>query len=615
MHLNLFSEPYSPSGNMAANGVRKLLGAPRLDLLQTVVREAVQNCCDAAKNGLGPKVRFRLRRLTDSQLEALKGRVLTELPDHRETSEPIREFLASEDRWVLEICDFHTTGLTGPTRADLPVAEGEQTDFIDFLRDIGSRRDTELGGGTYGFGKSALYISSKCSLIIVDSETHCAGEPVRRLIGAQLGETYHSDRGGTRRRYTGRHWWGVMGPGDLCADPLVGKEAAALAHDLGMPNRSHGETGTSIMIVDPQFVDDNINEVVGAIKEALLWHFWPRMMADVPVSRKLDVRIELEGEDQPIPAPEDTPPLDLFCDAMLGIRGNHASVQKVKSQRPAADLGRLNIVKGWKGEQTPPRADGESLLPQTCHHIAVMRPVELVVRYYDDGDPLPQKGFEWAGVFVTSSEKEIERAFADAEPPAHDDWQPDMLPSRSWARRYVSVAIRRIKDAANAVAGGAVQEDAGQRDGPSLGHVADLFGKALGSANRQGAGPSTGGGGGGGGASRREFAVSRPTFVKLDEAEGKPFALFRSEVRNEGGLDLALELTPSVVVDGGGSVSGFDDEAFSKVIAVYSDRGNMEGSNGRFDIGEYTGTVHVAVSLPEDGAVTLKAVLKDAAST
>ena len=615
MHLKLFSEPYSPSGNMAANGVRKLLGAPRLDLLQTVVREAVQNCCDAAKNGLGPKVRFRLRRITDLQLEALESRVLTDLPDHRDTSDPVRDFLASEDRWVLEICDFHTTGLTGPTRADLPVAQGEQTDFIDFLRDIGSRRDTELGGGTYGFGKSALYISSRCSLIIADSETHCAGQPVRRLIGAQLGETYLSDRDGAKRRFTGRHWWGVLGPEGRCADPLEGEEAATLAHDLGMPRRSRGDTGTSIMIVDPQFVDGNIDEIVGAIKEALLWHFWPRMMEDVPVSRRLEVSIELEGENQPIPAPEHTPPLDLFCDAMRGIRGNHDSVQKVESYKPAADLGRLNIVKGFKGERAHMRAAGESLLPQTCHHIAVMRPVELVVRYYDDGEPLPQNGFEWAGVFVTSSEKEIEKAFADAEPPAHDDWQPDMLPSRSWASTYVRVAIRRIKDAANAVAGGTVQEDAGQREGPSLGHVADLFGKALGSANRQGAGPSTGGGGGGGGARRREIAVSRPAFVKLDEAGSEPFALFKSEVRNDSGVDLALELSPSVVVDGGGSVSGFDDEAFSRVIAVYSENGIIEGSSGRFEIGGYSGTVHVAVSLPEDGAVTLKAVLKDAAQS
>ena len=188
--LRLHSEPYSPSGNMAATGVRRLLGAPRLDLLQTVVREAVQNCCDAAKNGVGPRVLFRLRRLTGTQLSILGSCVLAELPRHDETAEPIRQFLGSDNPWVLEICDFATTGLEGPTRADLSVADGERTDFINFVRDIGTARDTVLGGGTYGFGKSALYLASNCSLILVDTETRCGGQPVRRILGAQLGDAH-----------------------------------------------------------------------------------------------------------------------------------------------------------------------------------------------------------------------------------------------------------------------------------------------------------------------------------------------------------------------------------------------------------------------------------------
>ena len=608
IRLTLFSEPYSPSGNMAANGVRKLLGAPRLDLLQTVVREAVQNCCDAAKNGQGPKVRFRLRRLTDAEVETLQDRVLTDLPDHPETSDPVRDFLDLEDRWVLEICDFGTTGLTGPTRADLPAAPGERTDFINFLRDIGTRRDTDLGGGTYGFGKSALYLASKCSLIIVDSETRSGGKPVRRLLGAQLGETYVSLLENEERRFTGRHWWGVAEQQERFADPLEGEAAASLAHDLGMPHRSSGDTGTSIMILDPQFVDDNIDDVIGAIQEGLLWHFWPRMMSDVPASRKLDVTIELDGEPQPIPAPESMPPLDLFCDAMLGIRRGHSNVRKVESYRPAADLGRLNIVKGYRGDRMPLRPDGETLFPATCRHIAVMRPVELVVRYYDDGDPLPQRGFEWAGVFVTSKDPEIERAFADAEPPAHDDWQPDMLPKKSWGRTYVRVALSRIRDVAGAVAGGTSPEDAGHRDGPSLGHVADLFGRALGSANRQGAGPHARGAGGGGGA-RRPYNISRPAFERLVEEKGRGCALFRSEVRNEAGLHLQLRLEPSIVVDGGSTGADLEDHELLQVVSVRSDGATFDEEDGLFDIESHAGSVHIAVSLPEDGAVTLKAGL------
>lgn len=532
--------------------------------------------------------------------------VLAELPRHEETAAPVRTFLNSSEPWVLEICDFATTGLEGPTRADLSVAEGERTDFINFMRDIGTARDTVLGGGTYGFGKSALYLASNCSLILVDTETRCGGQPIRRVIGAQLGDAHEATVDAVERRFTGRHWWGVIEGREGFADPLEGEDAEALSRDLGLPDRARGATGTSIMIIDPQFVDDNISNVIGAIKEALLWNFWPRMMADVPASRKLDVTIELDGEIQPIPAPESVPPLDLFCDAMSGIRNGGAGVRKVESQRPAADLGRLNIVKGFRGERIPLRTDGESLFPATSHHIAVMRPVELVVRYFDDGEPLPQQEFEWAGVFVSSSVPEIEKAFADSEPPAHDDWQPDMLPSRSWARTYVRVALSRIRDAAQAVAGGRAEERGGQVAAPSLGQVADLFGRALGSANRQGAGPR-GGGSGPGGGGKRAWAISRPVFEKLDEASGAAFALFRSDVRNDDGSPLVLDLQPSVVVDGGGSAGDGGSDEPPRILAVWSEAGMISEQHGCYELGDYTGRLQIAVGLPGDGAVTLKA--------
>lgn len=606
--LRLLSEPYSPSGNMAANGVKKLLGAPRLDLLQTLVREAVQNCCDAAKLGSGPKVRFRLRRLSDCQLETLRSKVLANLPDHPDTSDPVREFLWADAPWVLEICDFNTTGLTGPTRADVPPPPGERTDFVNFIRDIGIRRDTDQGGGTYGFGKSALYVASQCGLIIVDTESRYRGQPVRRFIAGQLGESYVAGLDGMSRRFTGRHWWGASGEEEEYVDPVEGEAAARLAGDLGFPHRAPGDTGTSIMILAPQFVDDNVVNVIGAIKEAVLWNFWPRLMAGVPDARRLDVSIELNGEDCELPAPETVSPLDLFCDAMQGIRDGVAGVQPIQSQRPAATLGWLNIARGMRGERIPLRSDGETLFPASCRHVAVMRPVELVVRYYDDGDPLPQPGVEWAGVFVTSTEPEIEKAFADAEPPAHDDWQPDMLPPRSRARTFVRVAIRRIREAAQAVAGNRLADNAGARDGPSLGRVADLFGRALGSANGQGAGPRNPGGNGGGGRGRA-FRISRPAFERLSELDGGVAAIFSAAVKNTAGHSLLLQLEPAIIVDGGGTSSEVNESHRPRVLGVLTDQSSLTGQDGIYDIGTYEGNVVMAVSMPEDGAVTLKARL------
>ena len=47
---------------------------------------------------------------------------------------------------------------------------------------------------------------------------------------------------------------------------------------------------------------------------------------------------------------------------------------------------------------------------------------------------------EWAGVFI--NDEDIDAAFADAEPPTHDDWQPGMVPERS-RRRFVTIALQR----------------------------------------------------------------------------------------------------------------------------------------------------------------------------
>lgn len=50
------------------------------------------------------------------------------------------------------------------------------------------------------------------------------------------------------------------------------------------------------------------------------------------------------------------------------------------------------------------------------HHVALMRPAELVVRYLE-GRPAPDEDREWAGVFRCSDEPDIETAFANSEPP------------------------------------------------------------------------------------------------------------------------------------------------------------------------------------------------------
>ena len=106
--LSLHSEPYAPTGNIGDSGFRKLLGTPSLDLIQTVVREAVQNCCDADKSGNGPEVLIRLRRLDESQTRVMREHALCELPHEAQSRSRLQSFLESPQPTVLEICESAT---------------------------------------------------------------------------------------------------------------------------------------------------------------------------------------------------------------------------------------------------------------------------------------------------------------------------------------------------------------------------------------------------------------------------------------------------------------------------------------------------------------------------
>ena len=114
--LSLQSERYASTGNIGQN-VRRLLGTPSSDPLETVVRESLQNIADAALPGSGPEILIRIRRLRGGQLSVLRDYVLRDLPN--DSDSPGRfAFLKRQGPVVMEICDFGTKGLGGPTRAD-----------------------------------------------------------------------------------------------------------------------------------------------------------------------------------------------------------------------------------------------------------------------------------------------------------------------------------------------------------------------------------------------------------------------------------------------------------------------------------------------------------------
>lgn len=619
--LSLFSEPYAPSGNMGDGGFERLLGAPRLDGLQLVLRESIQNSCDAAKLGYGPRILIRLRTLTPGQLATFRDVVLDSRPFIESSAGALEAFLGSETPRVLEICDFGTTGLGGPTRADRVPSGGGRTDFIDFMRNVGTRRNTDLGGGTYGFGKASLYRMSRCSTVIVDTLAHEPGhgaEP-RRLMGCHLGEAgERQDGDGYLKRYTGRHWWGARaGTDDGAGEPLTGGAAATLWEALGGPGRNaEGGTGTSIMILDPDLRMDAVDHEpegqaaageasdVGAhIVERVLWNFWPRMLETTPAERRMDLTVEVEGVKLDIPRPEDCPPLDLFARAMNQLRNGNG--RAIRCQRPAATLGALAISRGVRADRLP-SFRGAGVFPARASHIALMRPAEMVVCYLP-GPPLPDERTEWAGAFMTSETPEIEAAFASSEPAAHDIWDPTALPKGA-ARTYVNVAMNRLREEAVAVTAPAVARAGAQDAGQSVAAVAGMLGAFLAGVGE--GGPSrTRGGGGGRGGSGRQRRVSTPVFTRLETHEGERTALFSMTVSGRGRLP-RLNLTPTVSMDGGGvPAAGVDGVQPPRVLEIAGREGDVFAPGMTVDIGDFEGELTVRLTVPDNCAIGLRAAV------
>jgi len=609
MKLSLQSEKYSPTGNLAADGYKKLLGTPNLDLLQTLIREALQNSCDAAKLGIGAEVQINLRELSENEIHLLRTDVFCELPHSEESHDLITDFLENDRPWVLEICDFNTIGLAGPIRADKLPANCKDTDFIDFLRNVGSRRDTKMGGGTYGYGKSSLYMASQCSTILVDSKTHFEGNEVRRLIGCHLGKSYDEETPNQQLiRKTGRHWWGVVSD-DEVADPVSGEQAEKLSFDLGMPDRSGARTGTSIMILDPWFLKDpeiTPQICMCKISETILWYFWPRMVSSTPESRKLRVQLNLLNEKFTMPAPEDFAPVNLFSKAIKDIRLNSNNVQNITCSKPKKNLGRLVIQKDVRIPRVKMLPEKETIIPDLSSHIAVMRPAEYVVRYFV-GDALPDHRVEWAGVFITDTDSEVEEAFATAEPPAHDDWIPDILP-KGRKRTFVNVGLREIKSASKLVAFPDITGSSVEAGSNSLAHVSGKFGQFLIEGlhtnsqviNHNKNSRTTN--------SRKKNHFTQPAFLRLERTELKNYviAVFETHLSFlDDHSRSVLSAVPKIVIDGG-STANMNYKSRGISVIGWMDTNNGLLSKGEsLPVSQQKGDFEVRVKIPRNCAITL----------
>jgi len=419
-----------------------------------LIRETLQNSWDAREEDWYPAYGVRLDRLDKTKRALLLDNVFTDLPA---SLEQIRASLNSPDIHVLEIYDRGTTGLDGPYRASEEAADGMPNNFNSFVFDIGTTSDSEVSGGTFGFGKTATFEVSKAHSVVYWSRCRgLDGTLEYRLIASTL----HDDYAEGGKRYTGAHWWGVATDDDVV--PLRGRQAEELGNALFQNSFGEDETGTSILIIDPEIsftgnsegpvnertpvrTDEHSDELIRQISDALAYNAWPKTISADGEYPPMIFELFRNDESQEVAAAIRSR-WSRWADALIQVRRHQGQQSdEVDPERPAGVLRevtepislRPRSLNATREEVFGDRTDtvvghlhlvssiGETdpqvrTVPK--NKLCMMRSeAELVVRYDEFADT-EDDGLQWHGVFKPTPQ--CDRHFSATEPSTHDSWNP-----------------------------------------------------------------------------------------------------------------------------------------------------------------------------------------------
>ncbi len=561
MTFERVSEKRGAFGGITADGMINVLGRPPFTSLELVLREAAQNSWDARIRStsrrivLRPSFRVRIRTLTGDQETTFREAFSDPAKDTElAATNELRACLADRSPVrVLELCDFGTVGLSGPVSPSSPAAGGPDN-FRNFFFDIGVEHVASGDGGTYGYGRSALYLASRARTILVDSLAETEAGAERRVLACRIGHAYERKGFGVAEatRFTGRHFWGRSSD-DGGVRPVVGEGATELATALGLPTRSLNMTGTSILIPWPDVPADRIDG--RWIWDAMLHHLWPKLVSqEGPLAMGLGV--EEDGRELPAPSVHSHRTYGLFASALLAARNRSVDggAKAIELQRPTVTTGHLGLEVGTAADCHRPADDDRELTGTEfdggIQHVALMRPSELVVKYLEvPGARLD--GRQWAGVFICVDDPKIRNVFAASEPPAHDDWIADRIDDkqeRRIVRQTVKTYIPKVVREAFLMPAQMVGD--GLEHG-SLAAAADAFAQQFLSGG--GTAPAVPPGKTRAGKGLLSAArVSGPTFLRLSLDGNTRVATYRVKVLGVTSPGVQLRASASVASEGGG---------------------------------------------------------------
>lgn len=416
-----------------------------------LAREAIQNSWDAAR-GLRKmldrdvpfSVRFRYVDYHGSRrLELIEALGLQELSQRRSYIDsltlPPGNILDNLDNAtvplrVLYVEDWGSHGLYG--HPDL----WDDSHLFLAMYILGGSKKLD-GGGSYGFGKSALERASRIRSVIAHSAFRPYGDDP--VTSRMVGFTWWGNHTVDGSKFEGRAMYAFAnqedGPGaGEMFDPYEDGASNELALTLGMSERDpsdNAQLGTSFMVVDPSI---GANELVEELEK---W-WWPALEDHL-----FDISVVDEMGEVHHPKPAENPFVAPFIPA-YHIATGQSVVSDVKKQRLASDKWRSvrdkGVAPGSLGlvvlEETNPEKQLDS--GDSKPIVALIREPRMVIQYKS----YERRRVALRGVYVASPE--LDPYLRETEPSSHDCW--DTNPSNDVdpeATEMAKSVFSRISDA------------------------------------------------------------------------------------------------------------------------------------------------------------------------
>lgn len=369
---------------------------------EILVREAIQNSCDAFAAGSESPVTVRIAKasLTGARKAALVDAIgLGAGPADRKSLEGLPESNAlhhigssRKPLSVVTIEDHYTHGLGGKWDGT-----GEHDHFGRLVVTLGNDDKAEgdrFSGGSFGFGKTVYGKASRIGIVVyysVFKPTKQSGNAHARLMATGFFPP-HAIRG---HDYNGFAFFGVAdGSGDDVS-PFLDGEAHRIAAACGIEPRDTDDWGTTILIID-------CNLDLTAMRVAAERYWWPRL-----IRHDLVVSFD-DGADVQHPRPRKNEDLTPFIECYRNLADDVQSPPRSKvyayNRYHDRNLGRLSCV----------ALDRDAPL---ANHVALIRQPGMVVQYNEVGND----GLEpCVGLF--HAHEDVDKLLTYSEPPSHHEW-------------------------------------------------------------------------------------------------------------------------------------------------------------------------------------------------